>query len=76
MFGGVDELTINPTTVLVNLVSLTRTSILTRSDDGSGGSPLLRFDVDAMSSQFDPTRTMRRIANGATELTDTTTCVD
>jgi len=69
LWGGASELTLNPAALRVSLLGLTASSAISREDRTS---QLVRFDIDRLSSTYDPTRTIKRLTAGRLELTDTT----
>jgi len=70
LWGGIDELTLRQG-LRISILGLTATSALGRAEPASGAN-LMRFDIDRMSSERDPTRVLRDLAGGQLELMDTT----
>jgi YD repeat-containing protein len=71
LWASVDELTVNLTTPYANVVALTKSALVAPI----GRSTLWRLDIDLLSSEFDATRTLSRLAGGGLELLDTTAAV-
>jgi RHS repeat-associated protein len=64
-FASADEMVLIPSlTGAVGFVALSRNTLVTRL--------AMRIDIDLLSSQFEPTRTLSRLPGGGLELLDTT----
>jgi YD repeat-containing protein len=63
---GIDE-TVAATGNFIGIVALSKSSLLTRFPGN-----ILRYDVDLLSSEREPTRTLSRLSGGGLELLDTT----
>ena len=72
VWGVGDELVIDPTQLSVSALALDQNALLIRNTGSDGGLPLTRIDIDRLSSEFEPTRTIAPLAGGALELVDTT----
>jgi RHS repeat-associated protein len=71
-WGSVDEMLLNPTAAAVTAVALGQNVLLTRNTGVDGGLFIARIDIDRLSSEFEPTRTIAPLSGGALELTDAT----
>jgi RHS repeat-associated protein len=67
-----DELVIDPTASSVSVLALGQNALLIRNTGSDGGLPLTRIDIDRLSSEFEPTRTITPLSGGRLELVDTT----
>ena len=76
-WAGIDEIRLNPTQFAVNAQALGPSSFLVRADINRGvvSSSVVRVDVDRLSSEFEPTRTLTPQAGGVLQLLDTTQAV-
>jgi RHS repeat-associated protein len=72
LWVGIDEMAFNPTGAAVNALAIGPTSLLVRDSVSNGGVLLARIDIDLLSSERDPTRTLTKLAGGGIELLDTT----
>lgn len=73
LWGGIDELRL-PVDVRLSVVGLTGSSALVHTPTSSGAN-VVRLDIDRMSSERNPTRTLAKLATGEVELTDTTSAI-
>ena len=71
-WGGVDEMLLLPTRGPVSLAALGQNSFLMRNGTENEVAGLIRIDVDRLSSEWEPTRTLTKRSGGALELLDTT----
>jgi RHS repeat-associated protein len=67
-----EELNINPTGISTSALALGQNALLIRNTGSDGGLFLTRIDIDRLSSEFEPTRTMTPLSGGGLELVDTT----
>ena len=75
LFASMDEIVISPTENWVAAQALGPNALLVRNSSSDTGLFLARIDIDRLSSELDPTRTLTPVSGGGLELLDTTDAV-
>ena len=71
-WANVDEMVFNPTAASVAALAVGPNALLIRHTGGDGGLYLARIDIDRLSSEYEPTRTLTPLGGGGLQLLDTT----
>jgi RHS repeat-associated protein len=70
-WSGLDEMALAPTSLWATALALGPSSLLVRNSGSDGQLFLTRIDIDRLSSELEPTRTLTTLSGGALELVDT-----